>query len=297
MAATFQSRRLRLTFKLAAGTFNREAEADTVVFDNFRTSLDIEAPGGYQFATLRARVFGISQETMNRLTVINYQNRDYLRNTITVEATDDEGVYVVVFVGDIFTAQPDYTGAPDVPFVVEAMSGFIGSLTPAQSKSFRGAVPVSTMAEQIAKDLNLGLENNGVESTLTDMYLAGSPIQQLVQLASASGIQYWYVPEQNTLAIAPPGYYRYKWQGDALYIDAARGLVGWPTKLHEGVQFTMIYRPQIFHGIPIHLESAVPACNGDWYIIRMYHKLDGNVPGGAWFSTVVATPSALTIRR
>ena len=294
MVSSFQRRRIRVTFQLAAGTFLREGDPDTVVLEDFRTSVAIDAPGGYEFSVCRVRMYGIEQQTMDRLSVINYQNLDFLRNSIRVEATDDEGEFSTIFLGEIYLAQPDYAGAPNVAFVVEARAGLIGSLAPTGATSFPGAQKVSLMMGQLAAELGLTLENNGVESTLTDQYLSGTASQKIQKIADAARIQFWYVPEQGVLAIAPQGVAR---QGDPISYNFTNGLVGWPTKTHVGVMFTALFNPAIFHGARILLESDVSACNGEWYIVSMSHRLDGETPGGAWFTHFVATPQNTTILR
>lgn len=293
MASSFQRRRLRVTFQLAAGTFAREGDPDTIVLEDFRTKVEIHAPGGFEFAMCKVRVYGIDKAVMDRLTVINYQNLDYLRNTLRVEATDANGQFSTIFLGEIFQSFPEYAGAPDVPFMAEARSGIVGSLMPAASKSYPGPQKVSVMMAELAKELNLTLENNGVESTLTDQYLGGTPLQKVQRIAAAARIQYWLLPEQGVLAIAPMSSPR---AGEPIIYNIDSGLVGWPTKLHVGIAFTALFVPQVSHGLRINMESSVPACNGDWYIISMSHRLEAMAPGGSWFTDFVATPPNIAIR-
>lgn len=293
MASSFQQRRIRVTFQLAAGTFSKEGSPDTVTLEDFRTKVEIQAPGGYEFAVCRLRIYGVSKESMDRMTVINYQNLDFLRNTLRVEATDANGQFTTVFLGEVFQAHPEYAGAPDVPFVAEARSGMIGSLAPAPATSYPGPQQVSVMMAEQAKLLNLTLENNGVDSTLTDQYLGGTPLQKVQRIAASARIQYWYLPEQGVLAIAPMGVAR---DGPPVAYSVDTGLVGWPTKLHVGIGFTALFVPQVFHGCKIQMTSSVPACNGEWYVISMAHRLEAMAPGGAWFTDFVATPQDVTIR-
>ena len=294
MVSSFQRRRIRVTFQIATGTFLREGDPDTVVLEDYRTSVDIDAPGGYEFSVCRLRMYGIEQQTMDRLSIIGYFPLGYMANSLRVEATDNQGVFSTIWLGQIYSAQPDYTGAPDVAFVVEARAGLIGSLAPTGATSFPGAQKVSLMMGQLASELGLTLENNGVESTLTDQYLSGTASQKIQRIADAARIQFWYMPEQGVLAIAPQGVAR---QGDPISYNFTNGLVGWPTKTHVGVMFTALFNPAIFHGSRILLESDVSACNGEWYIVSMSHRLDGETPRGAWFTHFVATPQNTTILR
>lgn len=292
MASSFQRRRLRVTFQLATGTFAREGNPDTITLEDFRTKVEIHAPGGYSYAQCKVRVYGINKDVMDRLTVINYLNLDYMRNVLRVEATDNNGQFSTIFLGEIIQSFPEYAGAPDVPFVAEARSGIVASLAPAKAVSYPGAQKVSVMMEQLAKELNLTLENNGVESTLTDQYLGGTALQKVQSIAAAARIQYWYSPSEGILAIAPMGTPR---RGDAIVYNIDSGLVGWPTRLHQGIAFTALFLPHVFHGGRIEMQSSVPACNGEWYVISMSHRLDSVTQGGAWFTDFVATPPGVLV--
>ena len=293
MSSSFQRRNLRLTFQLATGTFIKEGDPDKLVIDGFRVQAEIDMPGGYEFATCRLRVYGLERFVMERLTVINYQNLDFMRNSVQIEATDDDGEFTSIFLGEIYIAQPDYAGAPDVPFVIEARAGLIGSLAPAASNSYPGPQKVSAIMEQLAGQLGVTLENNGVSSTVTDMAMIGSPLHKVQVLADAARIQYWFLPEEGILAIAPMGASR---KSDPVLYDFNNGVVGWPSKIHNGIIFTALFNPSAFHGCKILMESEVSSCNGEWYIISMSHRLDSETPGGAWFTHFTATPENTFIR-
>lgn len=293
MAASFQRRRLRITIQLAAGTFSKAGNPDTITLEDFRTKVQINAAGGYEFAVCSLRVYGVDPNVMDRLTVINYQNLDFLRNVLRVEATDADGQFTTIFLGEIFQSYPEYMGAPDVPFMVEARSGLIGSLAPSPALSYPGPRKVSEIMTGLAFELNLMLENNGVDDVLTDQYAVGTPLQKVQRIASNARIQYWYLPEQGVLAIAPMGVARRNIPAVKFNID--NGLVGWPKKLHQGIAFTSLFVPQISHGCKIVMDSSLPACNGEFYIISMSHRLDAVTPGGAWFTDYVATPENVFI--
>jgi hypothetical protein len=287
MGSSFQRRNLRLTFQLATGTFIKEDNPDKLVIDGFRVQCEIDAPGGFEFSTCRIRVFGLERFVMERLSVINYQNVDFMKNTVLIEATDDDGVFTSIFLGEIFIAQADYAGAPDVPFVIEARAGIVGSLAPSASASYRGPQLVSVIMDRLAGELGVALENNGVTSTVTDMALVGSPLHKVQVVADTARIQYWYLPEDGLLAIAPRGIAR---NGDPISYDFTNGVVGWPSKVHNGIIFTALFNPSASIGQKILMESEVSSCNGEWYIISMSHRLDSETPGGAWFTHFVATP-------
>lgn len=294
MATTFQQRRLRLTFQLETGAFNQAGEPDTVQYDWARAQVEIDAVGGYEFAQARIRVYGLAKDVMDRLTVINFYNVDVQRNTLRIEAGDLNGQFSTVFLGEMYMAAADYAGAPEVAFVAEARSGIIGSLAPSNPVSYPGAVSVATIMGKLAEELGMKLENNGVDTTVTDMSLAGTALDKVQRLGSAAQIQWWYLPDQGVLAIAPRDRSR---GAPTVIISPDTGLVGWPTKTPTGVMFTTLFNPAVQHGCPITMQTSVPACAGDWYISSMSHRLDAEIPGGAWFTHYNATAVQLATRR
>ena len=293
MGSSFQKRRLRITFQLATGALNKTGNPDKVVLEDFRAQVQIDAPGGYQYATCRAAIYGITKETMDRLTVINYQNLDFMRNTMMIEATDDNGQFSVVFLGEVYQAIPDYNSMPNVALNVDAFSGLIGKLSPAVATTYPGPRKVSAIMQELAKNMGLYFENNDVQTTIVDQVLTGSNLEKAQKLAEVSNVQLWYLPEENTLAISPFGQPR---KSTAFKYNTNSGLVGMPTKLHVGIVFDALYKAEVRHGFKIQMESTVPSCNGEWYIISMSHMLSCETPGGPWFSKIVATPANTFIR-
>lgn len=295
VAATLQSRRIRLTFQLTSGSFDREGEPDTVVYDYARVQTQISAMGGYEYAQCRMHVYGLAKDVMDRLSIIQNGLFDIQKNYVTIEAGDAEGNLSVIFLGAMITAAPEYNGAPDVPFVIEAMSGIIGMLQPTAPKSWPGAVPVATIMKALADELGAALEDNGVTATVTDMSLAGTPLEKVQRLAFSSGTQFWYLPEVSVLAIAPRGTGR---NAEPVLISPDTGLVGWPTRIQTGgVSFTTLFNPYVQHGCPVTLETVVPSCRGEWYISSMVHRLDAETPGGAWHTDYFATGFGSAARR
>lgn len=292
MAASFQRRRLDLTIKLAAGTFDDQGGADTVALTGLRVEADIDAPGGADLKTARLRIFGLSQSLMNRLTVLAWQAMSFQRNTIRVDAGTGDGQDLsTIFFGDIYNAMADYQGAPDVPFLIEAQSGFVDKLAIAAAQSYPGAQSVATIFQKLASGLGATLENNGVTGTVTDMYLPGTLMDKVRTLARAAQVDFYYEPP--VLAICPQGTPR---QGDIVVINPQSGLVGWPTVDKVGVAFTSLYNPSIRHGGKVKVESSVKPANGEWYVYSLSHRLESEKPGGAWFTHVQATEQANAVR-
>lgn len=292
MATSFQRRRLRFVIQLAEGTFDKEGEPDTVTLEDFRSHVEVQAMGGFMFAACKATIYGISKETMDRLTFINLLSLDFRRNTIRVEATDDNGEFSIIFVGEILQSAPNYQSMPSVPLVIEARSGVIGSLKPTNPDSYPGPQKVANIMARLASDLGLKLENNGVDSVVTDMVLTGTTNEKIRTLQEAADIQVWSAYEDSTLAIAPAGVARIS---VPIIYSAATGMVRSPTRLHNGVIWQALFNPATRHGCKVEIKSDVPLANGEWYVISMTHVLSCNEPGGPWFTDFAASPQGMYI--
>lgn len=292
MATSFQRRRLRFVIQLAEGTFDKEGEPDTVTIEDFRSHVEVQAMGGFMFAACKATIYGISKETMDRLTFINLLSLDFRRNTIRVEATDDNGEFSVIFFGEILQSSPNYQSMPSVPLVIEARSGVIGSLRPTNPDTFPGPQKVVNIMTRLAGELDLKLENNGVETILTDMALTGTTTEKVRAVQEAADIQVWTLFDEGILAIAPAGKSR---GSEPIVYSAAKGMVRSPTRLHNGVIWQALFNPATRHGCKVTIESDVPLANGEWYVISMTHVLSCNEPGGPWFTDFAASPQGMYI--
>lgn len=292
MASSFQRRRLRFTIQLANGTFNKDGNPDTVVIEDFRAHVEIQALGGYMFSSCKATIFGLSKETMDRLTFINLLSIDFHRNTIQVEATDDNGEFSVVFFGEILNAAPMYANAPSVPIEIAAQSGVFGSLKPQNPDMFPGPQKVAVIFERLAKTMGLRFENSGVETIVTDMVLTGTTVDKIRMLQEATEINVFTLFEENVLSISPAGQPR---KSEPVEYSPENGLVGWPTRLSNGVVFKAVFRPSTRHGCKVKIKSSIPITNGVWYVISMTHSLSCQEPGGPWFTDFLASPAGLYI--
>lgn len=295
MGASFQQRSLRFTFHLATAVFNKEGDPDKVELEDFRSSVEVLNSGGFDFANCRGKIFGIDQETMDRLTLIyDGVTPGIDSNVLTVEATDDEGAFSIVFRGEILHCAPAYNNAPDVPLEFSARAGIIGALAPTYSRSFPGARKVADIVSGLASELGYTFENNGVTTVLIDQTLAGTPTEMLQTVKAAANIEMNIDTPSNVLSIAPRGQPR---ESEPVVVSKDTGLVGWPTKYAYYIEFAMLYTPDIHIGCKIDMQSDYPICNGEWFINRSTLNLSCNTPGGPWFTEYAASKANLLVNR
>jgi len=223
---------------MRTGSFDGPGEPDTVVYEGFRSSVQINAPGGWQFATARISIKGLAQDVMNRLTIINYVNYELQRNEVLVEATGPDGKYNTLFLGTIGSAYADYMGAPDVSFMIEAYQALQPSVDANPPTSWPGPQKVAAIAGELCKKIDMTLENNGVDVTVSDAYLSGSYFNQLRSLCETARCQVWIDSAEGVVAISPQGRPR---NIEPVLMNGDLGLIGWPTPTHLGVDFMCLH--------------------------------------------------------
>ena len=302
---TFVSRGLVVTFRMGGNGFGAAGQ-DVVTLTGLRVSADIvqaRFPAA-EIATLRLE--GVNADLMNRLSLmvpdIFYQSI----SEVLIEVQEGQSVPVLVFRGGVTLAYADYRQAPECAFMVQALSTALPNAMPATPTAFKGAVQAATLLQTIAQKAGLTFVNHGVEATFYNPYLDGSPGQQIARCLEAVPVraglgrgQLSVWPSEVTgtgTSAASAGQ-----QSDAaVAVSAATGLVGYPSWSAGGLSARMLFSAQIGFNTLIALQSRYqPAGQGNvseaengpvglWRVIKAHHFLQSEVPGGGWFTDIIA---------
>jgi len=206
--------------------------------------------------------------------------------------SEEDSQLATVFSGTILAAFADLSSAPDGAFTVYAVTGLIDQLKPIAPTSYAGTVSVSTILSSLAAKMNIGFQNNGVTAVLSNPYLPGTARQQVVRVVNAAGIE-WNGMDSGTLAIWPKGGTR---DSNVTLISADTGMVGYPTYSGLGPLVTLLHNPGIAFGSRVKVESIItPAC-GLWWVSQVTHRLESQMPNGAWFTDLVCMKFDLSVR-
>jgi hypothetical protein len=279
---SFVRRKINVTFTLAEGTF-AESGKNTVTLSGLRTSVRCIKAGGPSMGTLQMMVFGMTPSIMNRLSTLGMVIQLVPRNTVTVEAGDDQSGMGTVFIGTITNAYPDFNAMPDVGFFVEAHTGLIEAVELAKPTSYRGAAKVDVIMSGLASKMQLAFENSGVDTVLANPYFSGSLRSQAKACAEAAGIN--WVIDNGVLAIWP----RNKARGTAIpLVSADTGMVGHPSYTAQGIALRPEFNPSIGFGWKIKVQSDLDRANGTWAVYSLAHMLDAELPKGQWFTDIGA---------
>lgn len=279
---TLVRRRLVTTISLGEGQLGDDRGPD-VTLSGYRSQLSLVSYGADLNSQMQMRIFGVPQEIVNRLTTVGpiYTERRG-RNTIRVDAGDDQQTLAVAYEGEISTAWADYNQAPEVSFNIVALSAAGKAVKPVPPRSYRGPTPVSLVMRDIAASMGLAFQNNGVDAMLSSPYFPGTDTDQLRSCADAARIN--YVIERGILFIWPPAGAK---ADEPIEISPERNLIGYPSFTGSGVELTIVYDPQIGVGNRVRVTSVIEAAFGEWTVIALSHQLEAEIPGGAWISRLL----------
>lgn len=283
-------KRLKFIITLGTGKFGA-SDNDQITLEGYRAIADIDKAGGMMMGTLRARIYGVTQDDMNSITTLQWKPQEIIPNTVEVYAIDGN-TETLVFAGNIVNAWGDYQTMPDVYLRLQAQSAFINQLKPVPPRSFKGSIDVASVMSQIARDLGYNFENNGVSVSLTDVYLPNTGLEQAKDLAHAANIDFYL--DDKTLAITPANSPR----GELIpEISAGSGLIGYPTFDGIGVNFQTLFNPSITFGGRIKLVTDIKQAKGEWIVTSIGYRLESEKPGGAWLANVRGNASGLAISK
>lgn len=278
-----------------------ETNSNTVTFTGSRTKVRIQNSGSPSDCQAQVTVYGLTPSLMNQLSTLGLVYQILPRNIITVTAGDLGATPATVFSGVVQYAYADYSAQPDVGFIFECLSGGYELLAPAAPSSFTGSTSVVTVMEGLARQMNLGFENNQVDVKLQSPYFVGSFRSQADDCARHAGIE-WGIVRGNTLAIWPSGSYRQT--PNVPVISPETGLVSSPSFTQNGIILKTLFNPDIsFAGLVKVRSSVLDGIVGaqtianpnfrvpqdsTWAVNKLDLALDAQVPKGDWLSIVHA---------
>lgn len=289
MPSSTDKKALRFVITLATGKFG-SSDNNRIVLQGYRASADINKAGGMMMGELRAKVFGVSMADMSSITTLQWKPGSLIPNVVEVFAIDGTAE-TLVFAGNIINAWGEFHSMPDVHLHIQAQSAYFSQLMSSRPRSFSGPVDVAKVMGQIALDLGYTFENNGVDTVLTDVYLANTGLEQAKELAAAADCALYI--DDNTLAITPR--YGYRATPSIPLISAATGMVGYPTFDGVGVNVTSLFNPAVTFGGRFKLETDIKQAAGEWVATSVAYRLESEKPNGAWFAYIRGNASGLAV--
>jgi hypothetical protein len=277
---SFTQKKLRVT--LVMGGTNSVfpgTNSNTLVLENMRMSARVQQ--ATRLATnADVRIYGMKSADMNAMSVIWAKPPVVLDHYVIVEADDGKG-YVQVFKGTITEAQPDYQSAPDVCFVIVAVTGYTQKISAAEPTSYPADTDVKIVVKNIVERMGFIFVDGGAQATFAKgAYFWGSLWDQLAQACDWAHADFYV--QNNTVMITKkglPGKDR-----TAVVLSPDSGLIGYPQYERSGLHVLALYNSAFTCGVPIEVLGAVPAANGRWYPYAMTHILESRTPRGQWLT-------------
>ena len=280
MALSLSPKKIDVSFSLASGTFG-DSGSNTANVTGLRVTCHVLNRGGAGQSNMELAIYGLPLSIMNQLTTFgtNYQLQQ--KNGVTVSAGDADSGMSVVFQGNIFQAWVDGQSQPNVCLRVVATPGTFYNAKPQTPLSYPGAVSAATIANTIAGYLGLTLENNGVNTVVSNPYYASDAISMITELAEHAGFD-WTI-DKSVLAITPKGKGR---AGDPPLISAQTGMVGYPIFVSNNLVVRSVFNPNIKYQGFIKIQSDLTPANGTWKVGKIEYELESKVPHGKWFNVM-----------
>lgn len=280
---SFTQKLIDVSIGMSSGNFQGGGNAAQI--SGLRVSATIDVNGGEGTSgNAQIAIFGLPLSLMNQLSTVGTQLNQQDKNSISVMAGDAETGMHLVFTGLIHNAYVDAANMPQVCFRVFATpAGGYWAVKPTQPTSKSGPQPVAQMLQQLAQQMGLQFENNGVNTKLTNPYYPGSAWTQATRMARHANIE--MVVDRGTMAIMPAGQPR---QGGAVLISPQTGMVAYPGFREAAVVVKTLFNPAVKVNGLIQVQSDItPAC-GTWKVFHMVYELESKMPHGRWFQTIEA---------
>lgn len=280
---SFTNKTIQVVMAMAEGVFQNGANQITV--EGLPTTVDIQKQGGDERPSCTVTIGNLNIDVVKQLTTLSFRPLQRFKNQITVNAGEVGKQLQTIFIGDFENAYGEFQNAPTMNLMVKAIAAQHGALMATPATSVDGTEQVAKLMEQWAIEAGCTLENKGVNASVKNVVYRGSPVDKAKTLARDVGID--LIIDDGKFIITPNGQ---AVDGNAVLIDPKHGLLGYPAFSNDGIEFNMIFDPNVKIGGLVKIESIVPRASGIWKVTKITTKLEAYVPNrGSWNSSVSAT--------
>lgn len=273
-----------------------QPNSNTVTISGDRATVRIQNSGSPAGSMAQVDIYGLAPDLMNQLSTLGMVFQLVPQTTVTIRAGDKPAGLGIVFIGNVLSAYADYAKQPNVPFHFELQANLVNAVAPVTPSSYPQATDVGTIMAGLAKLMNLGFQNNGVNVTLPPGYYPGSALDQVKKVARDAGIEFIAgaigAQGQQILAIWPKGGARDLGVVPVIAAPPEGAMIDYPTVSQGFLLVKNVYNPQLAFGGQIKLKTSLKtvglggAAGSIWNITRLDHALDTLTPKGLWESSM-----------
>jgi hypothetical protein len=278
-------RKLRVVLKLSNNVKYNGNNGNVLTLEGYRVRVHTRFGGGDFGMSSEIEIFGLGQDYMNDLTMLAWKALAIEHNVVEVYAQVGDA-WPLIYAGDIIEGIADYREAPEVPFRIYAVTAGFPALASYVSLSYNGTVTAQQVITDAAAVLGLTVVNHGVNLSYRDSYFSGSAPEVIRRAISGHAVETFVNGTQ--LHIVPRGS---PISNDiAVELNADTGLVGYPTINRQGIAAKAIFLPNLLNGTQVRISgSPITAVNNVWRVFAVYHSLESELPGGDWFTEIMAS--------
>lgn len=267
--------------------FDQQGDNNIIKLSGLRVDAHVKKIGQFGDGwSAQIKIYGMLEQDMNALSVLSFQPNATQENKIRVMAGDAAGMSHI-FSGHIVDGWPDYSAAPDVPFVIEAVSDYYNRIKPAEPTSYPLGFDVAVAMQALAEKMGYSFKNNGVQIKMPSAYFADTLLRQAESIARQANVS--MIIEDGVMTISPTDKPLQAAASDSIpVLSPENGLVGYPSFSKKGINFRTLFNPAIQYQHNIKLQGTPQLMLGEWMVIGLEYHLQSEQANGAWFCTVHA---------
>lgn len=273
----------KISLSTPNGEFGKDSDkGKVVVLEGYRATAEITDISWYFGGTLTMHIYGIPPEVMNKLSTLGIRADLVIKNSIALYVGDEDSFgnnerLDELYVGTIRTAYADYSAQPNVSLIIEAAAGFHEGLVRIPPTTYRGDMDVAEKIKSLTEGMGWTFINDGVTTVLRDVTVNGSAIEQIQELAKASGVL--CIMRNDSVTISP---YNGLTTATPVKVSPATGMIGYPSFAANGLAVQTIFNPAIKAAGKVDIESCVPQAKGEYNVHTVQHRISCEMPDGDW---------------
>lgn len=254
---------------------------NSLTFENLPVEVDINVVPLPNKASAKIKIYGVSEEYMNRITTIKWKEGFISQKAVYVYADDGAG-YKLLFEGCIMDAFPRYESAPDVYIDISAVMGAYHNIREVPPFSRKGEVPTSQVFRDICADYGVDCLNIDVNTSCKNPYFNQHGLSNRL-IAASRAYNVVVKNYNNRIEIYSQNGFGKKWN------FTKNNYIGYPSLNNVGIKviFDTIYDIGLYDIFSID-GSRVKAANDTWKIIKYKYSLSTKI-GGKWLMSVDGT--------
>lgn len=210
-----------------------------------------------------ATISGLSMDVRDRiLTDASPYNPSPTPRRLIIDSGRDSYGTFRMFIGDITSAEPG--PPPDVDLVIKAKTENAQAMNVA-AVSFGASARVSNIAQQVAKELDIGLLFQAADKNVANWSYTGPALKLIRRLEEMGGIRAFI--DDDLLVVNDIGS---TIRGAVRVLNMDSGLVGIPKATEKGIDVTFLIDRETTLGGMLRLDSRMnKGINGDYSIDQL----------------------------